>query len=484
MTKIKSITFNGSVNPAWLLIRKIKRPLMPPIEAILESVPGRPGAYDFGTETDVKIYEIEVTMIANTEAERQARGRELATWLQQKELKELRLSDEPGVFYMARLTGSTDLESVVQDQDFTITFVCPDSYANGDPVTVTGSGTPVYIQPQGNIETFPRIKLTVTAATSYIFIRNTTTGKYIQLGKPLPVTSTEKADMTLQIADDLKSKTGWGAGAFVDNGTIAGTMDSNGTDFVATSFGTGTGWHGPALIKSSPKQLQDFDFQARLTLDSDRQSQIGRVEFYLLAADGETVAKVTFEDKNGSIERNEGYIMAGPFTDRKRIIDGERGIYRDLWNAMNNGFVRIRRNGKRWLAYISKVDPANGWHKSARKYYWTDADGKYQKKVASVMIHIGQYGTNPVPVRQSANWFRLYEVNSVGASEQAIIADAGDVIEIDTATGDIRKNGEEFLEPLDLSSDFFSLLPGQANELEIAPGASYEITYNPQYTAT
>lgn len=111
-------------------------PLLPPIKDKKEEIDGMPGAWDFGCTFGPRpiSYVISFTDIAR--ANLQSTIRNIARWLNpQKGQKALVDDDEPGRFYLARLTGNIPIERLIYlYREFTISFLAFDPIARGDNI--------------------------------------------------------------------------------------------------------------------------------------------------------------------------------------------------------------------------------------------------------------------------------------------------------------------------------------------------------------
>ena len=132
----------------YLKVLDIRRSILPAISDHLIKVPGRPGAYDMGREVEHLTFEVEVLIEAEDIPDLRNKVRQLAAWLDTEEVKELIFSEEDGEAtpdgaprkYMGRLTDKTDLEELIRYGKGTLTFLCPDPYAEGRTQTATIGG--------------------------------------------------------------------------------------------------------------------------------------------------------------------------------------------------------------------------------------------------------------------------------------------------------------------------------------------------------
>lgn len=128
-------------------------------------VPGRDGAYDFGTEIGERTIIFECALYAVGETQIRQRTRNIAAWLDPTGgVKKLILDGEPDKSYWARTVNTIDLGPVLGEKGTTVEFVAFDPYAyantpvvveqsiaDGETITLINSGlkrTPMMIEVQ------------------------------------------------------------------------------------------------------------------------------------------------------------------------------------------------------------------------------------------------------------------------------------------------------------------------------------------------
>src|SRR5690606_29733350 len=136
--------FNGrwSHEFDWLIVNEITSSVLPDIENKSVSVPGRAGLYLFGKNRAARIESIRISIIASDQADREAKRKILAGWLDTDEAQTLKFNyrdDE----YMAILDGSTDLERIASHGATTLNFLIPDPDSLGETHSQTISGARV-----------------------------------------------------------------------------------------------------------------------------------------------------------------------------------------------------------------------------------------------------------------------------------------------------------------------------------------------------
>jgi predicted phage tail component-like protein len=477
-----SFTFNGERRDYLVVLKGRKRPPWAPVQRNILKVPGLPGGYLQSTETDVRVLEVPVLIRGDNLTHLQRVKEDLAAWLVTDEPAELIFDDDPARTYYAVVDDTVDFEEIVQYGKGTIKFICPDPYVYGPEQTVDipydGNEQTVIVQNNGSAPTYPKFTIEFNQPTTFLDI--ITPSDYMRIGKPVSVEETAVEKEQIVLDDNMSTLSGWGAATYVDDGVVTGTMSSNGNDFNASDYGTGTGWHGPAVKKSLSETIQDFRVEAYLKQHTTTPNLIGRAEVYLLDANNAVIAKIAMVDAWTGVASNKAEVRLGDTTSPHYMVN-TTGKTKTWWNDFQ-GVIKLTRIGKRFTAYIANITK-DGRNKHFRTWFvgYTDVDEKYQMPLAQVQLHLGAYGTYP-RTTQAFQRIRVYKINQNTEGGIPYIATAGDVIEIDHAQNSILKNGEPFLSTKDFGANFFALERGQT-EIAVNPAgiATVEMTYRERW---
>jgi len=182
-----------------IMLRSAQRPVLPGTRDSSVSVPGRPGAYDFGGELGPREFELECGIIAANRGELQNIVRNLAAHLLDSRGRprtmELIFDIEPDRHCTVRYSGDLPIERIIRTGRLTLPLIAHDPFAydndetvfdqvmnDEDILTATGSG---------NIAAMPVVEITALEATSGI-IMNVGLGeirylKTLQAGEVLTV---------------------------------------------------------------------------------------------------------------------------------------------------------------------------------------------------------------------------------------------------------------------------------------------------------
>lgn len=461
-----TINFNGITKDYLYLLRGSERPAWAPIENTIIELPGRPGGYISDTKKKVRVLNLIVGVKLPKGWTFDQVEEDLAAWLVTDQVGELILTDEPNRIYYAKIEGSLTLNRSRRTAEGVITFICPDPYKYGivKNKNFENLTDPILLWNGGTAPTAPIFNVTLKQKTTHIDIIGP--NDYMRIGQPPGVEVSPVDPRQIVLWDQMNSLTGWttAQNTDIDGGVVTGEMRTNGYEFSARSFGTGTSWHGPALIKSIGQSLTDFEVDFRLELLNDVMKTVGRVELYLLDESKNPVAKLALKDNHSGIDGNYAEIRVGN-RDNGRFLVSERGSTWQTWLNFD-GLLRLSRNGNKWEAYVAKL--VNGKHTARRvSKPFIDEENQYTGTVSHVVVHIAAYGTiDPAPM--VIKDLKVYKLNNVSEEQIKYIGDVGDVFTFDHKASAIYKNGELFNSKKDFGARFFHLSKGE-NELVVSP---------------
>lgn len=480
---MKTFTYDGvSCDSMGIRYLTSNITVLPPLSSVTQAVPGRPGAYFYRSDQGVRQITIDISLPAASMADLRSKARALAAWLQPSIPKSLVLPDEPGKTYYAVLDGSTDLTAVAALGSGTLTFTCPDPYAYGATVTPTIDVTEVNtVANQGTAEAFP--VLTITAQADLEFIAYSNGDDYILLGTPAMADGSQtKVDTNPLVMDDTCSTiTGWNVYNTVEYGTEDGTMESDGNHFKASSYGSGSGWHGPSVAKSLSNTIQDFQVDVWVfNTNTGAKKDMGRVEVYLRDSNGASIGKMSLTDSWNNDANMWGQVRAGADGTGHNIIS-EWGDVKGTWNDFY-GILRIIRQGNKWTGHIAKYNSSTAKFYATRTTTWTDTGSSIMNPLATVQVAVAQYGTNTVTTLQ-IDRVQVRDLTTVSDSTTDIpyIAHAGDVIVVDHGAASVTLNGENAMNIVDPTSTFFSIPANEAVDIDFSPVDSSQMTVSMSY---
>lgn len=452
-----SLSFNDEKKEYLICERGKRRSAFAPVRRNLLTIQGMPGAYLESTDTEVRVIEQPILINGKDRKDVRQLEEDLAEWLITDKPAKLIFDDEPNRVYYAVVDGALNIEDIARFGKGTITFICPDPYKYGASKLATFPSEVASIQYDGTVETYPIFRARVKSSITFLDIISD--NGYMRIGEPYRVQEVPFQREEVVFEDDMKTTNGWSVGSYIEGGVVTGNMISDGNDFVASSYGSGEAWHGPALKKHLPQALQDFRAEFYLLQDNNEShDKIGRAMAYLLDINNNVVAKVQMADMWRHTNSNEAEVRLGDVGGHIMVdTTGKTDIW---WNDFQ-GIIRIERVGQRWFTYIAnRTRDGNFTHYRTWYTGFDDLNNEYQTPITQVQLHLGQFGAHP-PTSQSFHLVRVYKINQKQENQIPYIAHAGDIIEIDHAANSIRINGEDRTDLKDFGATYFPLVKGQ-----------------------
>ena len=471
-----SFSFNGETRDYLKVLRGRKRPAWAQRKLTLLTVPRKPGAYLQGVETSVREIEVPIGLVAESIGDLQKMKEDLAAWLVTDEPKELIFEDEPDRIYYAIVDETLDLEEIVRIGQGTIRFICPDPYKYGFEKEASFPSDVVSLNYEGTAPGDPVFELEVTDPVTFAVIQNQDE-EYMMIGRPADVEQ-EVVDSRVLVLDER----GDTLSSWMDSPTqvdspysnVDGQMGTDGTGIVPLDYGTGTRWHGPALIKEiSP--IQDFEVEMRCRVELTNVNQTFRIEFYLFDEYFNVLGKMAVMD---ATVRYNDIVAEGRYGEYR----GDRSnylIYSQNYSRKINhfhGLVRMRRIGQRFEFYVARLTDGveTPTHFDQFEEVWNDIGNQYQGRLKYVQIHIGKYADSGSALVPRINSIKVYELKNVTQDQTPYIAYPGDVITFDHQNSDILLNGESRMDLKQFGATFFKLKPGR-NQFVVMPDNSFNV---------
>lgn len=176
------IIFNGN-DLSSLVMCRMGRPIMPPVNVSTQSVGGRHGEHF--RRARLEPYDIPVEIWVRSEDRRDVADlrHELAALLWTDEPAPLYLPDDPNRYHLAVVSGETSLGAITKELPYTtINFRVCDPIAFGAERTDTlANNTAKTLRAGGTWQTLPIVRSTLAGGTWRI--TNQTTGKYVEVNE-------------------------------------------------------------------------------------------------------------------------------------------------------------------------------------------------------------------------------------------------------------------------------------------------------------
>ncbi|MFD0825859.1 distal tail protein Dit [Neobacillus sp. M.A.Huq-85] len=487
------ISFGGFAISDYMKIVNVKRDILPPREINLLDVPGRNGAYFSNARYGVRQIDVDVIITARTPSEYMATMRFLAFAMDINEPTEMVFSDEPGKYYYGILADKSSVDQVLNIGKGTLTFLCPDPFAYSIfPKTLTPANNLFTFVNKGTTTTYP--KFTVDFTQDATFASFISPDGVVLIGNPNEPDQIVLPKTQYKLNDGMASLSGWASSTLVDAGrTVAGTVAVSGDGIIANSYGSGAGWHGPAIRKDLPETVKDFTVKVRMDFESQDGTskldgdQLGRLEIYLYDASGFKIGKMIMRDSYNHYEFNipEIFIQNTTFLEDEPRAPGptvipwyekdEKGKWhwttKEIWpshvGSWNDfyGEFTLQRVGSTWYAEVSTMqggakDPQKKIKPIIKKTF-TDNDGKFTNaELSYIVINYLQYGTNPAVKTMRVDDVKVLKWNTDTTIDVPAIFSAGDQLVVDFNDNSVRVNGNLDLSDVDVASRFFSIPDG------------------------
>ncbi|USK72606.1 distal tail protein Dit [Peribacillus asahii] len=319
---MRTVSYAGVILTDVFDLKKVYRSILPPRDISIIDVPAKHGAYFTGTRYGTRKIELDVAVRKDTPENFMATIRSLAFALDVDEPSDLVISDEPDKVYYAILSDDTEIDQIFSRGEGKLTFLCPDPFAYSlTPKSLTPVDGLFTFVNDGTTTTFPIF--TVNFGGEASFVSFTSPDGIILIGNPSEPDQIKLPATQNVLNDTMESTSGWvNAGTSFDSGRVnvgsIGVKDVDG--IAATNYGTGTGWHGPAVRKDLSQQIDDFTVKVRMnfksqdgtsTLDGN---QNGRLEIYLFDVNGLKLGKMVMRDSYSAYEFNIPEIYLGNTT--------------------------------------------------------------------------------------------------------------------------------------------------------------------------
>ena len=134
-----------------------------------------------------------------------------------------------------------------------------------------------------------------------------------------------------------------------------------------------------------------------------------------------------------------------------------------------DAFMDIARRGNEWNIYYCLYDPIKKVQHTRHFQQFIDVKYEHMTKLASLQIHLGQFSdVERIPYLYFQT-LKLYDESPILAeNEVPYIFKAGDELVVDSETGMITLNGDDFYHYLDPASKFVKFRKGM-NGLSVSP---------------
>ena len=404
MTKQVTVTFDEYVITEILTVNSLNRGIGPTQSLRTKNRNNKKGVRFLGTSSALLTHEMDFTLIDSVIEKR----RELSKILNVTEPKKLIYSDEPDKFYWALPSGDTDFDDKKFFGEGTISWEIYDGVAYSvDEYVFTNDGSDSRVIEINNPGTEPmllELEAEFTSDCGFIGLQNNDLSTSALFGTIEEVDGYHFDTSDLLFDDHLTEDRGWVLNTGVvppvtpnpqQVGTVSYQVDPSqpapidpNEGFVrATSYGTGSEWHGPSVTKTIPvdkngkypvnwKATWRFDFNPNGS--NKRPSNVGHGSLTFIDQNNAIICSVVVEDNNPSQERSDIAFYVG----NKRVWDTRETTSFYTTQRPNQSNVMVEKIGSE-IAFA--INYAN-----LKKTFITQAPNVELRKATWYMA---QYGT-------------------------------------------------------------------------------------------
>ncbi|MFJ7932319.1 distal tail protein Dit [Peribacillus sp. NPDC096448] len=537
-----------------LIINEIKRPVTPEITETTQDVPGMVGSLFLGNNYGQRVFDIEITIKAQSESERVQKIHRLAELTMTFGDGEFPMifGHESDITYYGHFTNITIPERLALTHwaTCTLTFSCSDPKGYGEYETNDMTENPTTITPNGTDECYPTFTCIPKKDVTKIAVTDED-GNYVFLGSEVdPDTGNSPIDKEpLVLADPCNTLATWTKITSstltwpLDNGVIGGEMTSSPNSLLPGKTSDGYAnfgppakdkWHGPLRLQWLPGSYNDYRVRVRFINQQSYNRAQGKVEMYLLDANGSRMGKLMLKDNGteskvvyaglklyGSTDKDLYY---GPGTLKRgksktrtiKVGNGTKKVKEkgktktvQLWKTVKldedldtstftnfYGYIELEKIGNKYRFNIMKLDDNSNpaWKKPITQT-WTDTKNAYTRDLAGVAFYVAKwdiYEDTTVPVTHYRNndmrlcdlrvWNIIDGGDGSDLSKPTVIARKGDEVKINCEDRTIYKNGDFFMKKLYIGSDFPTMKGGIPKTFAFEPDladADWYVEYRP-----
>ena len=278
----------------------------------------------------------------------------------------------------------------------------------------------------------------------------------------------------------------------IPKGTSLNITDISGS-WGKTTYGGKTGYvymsYVTKLATSSAITIIGKDTSDKAEENTADSAKMGLLELYGFDSQNNKLFKCQLLDNNYYYMHNTPTISIGsnkvltdatncPAPKTKTDEDGNKikidsGMSGSAWNRFYGNFHVKRVNGI-WKVGIRKRDAQNNLIKELTVDNLSN--GNYPTgDLAYIVIYMAGYGNYPIQ-NMGMNMLHIFDMTpEIPEQFNQIIFESGDIVNIDCENNTVIKNGDDFIQHLDIGSTFFSLSPG-VNNISVATSCKNQVS--------
>lgn len=377
--------------------------------------------------------------------------------------RELTFTDENSLFYATLLTNDIP-EEESNNLVGTITFLCSDPFKYGPEKTYEFQDSGI-VENNGTADAEPIIELTATQKATFAMV-SLGDEEYNLIGRP--------ADVDEQLVNERNQvlhESGQTLDTWQTPPGFSGSFRGSDLGIFVQSYGTGTGWHGPALTKEIDP-VQDFEIEFLVNARTNKYDQTFRISTNFFDENMNELGLLRLWDNSAHKNHKVVEARVGPYVGQHINYPISSRNYNLLGQLVWYGVIRVVRKGNVFTFYVARI-AQNGRHVDTLTETFIDVNNQYSGRLRHIRFDIAKYAGTETATEISIDSLRVYRHNRVQVDQTPYILYPGDIVTFDHKNDDILLNGEPRNDLKDFGGSFFKLKKGE-NIITVTPENSFE----------
>lgn len=430
-------------------------------------VPGSDVDYVTYRDTPLRYLEIDYEIRARNKDELRKKIDVVSSFIDTKENVPIVFSDESDRTYFGEYAG---VQENIEYHHLGIhrgtIFILRDNYKYS-PEKTKALKNETNLKVEGTSESKPIFEFTVKKKATFAMIANEHE-EYNLIGKPADVDEQIVDERTNIITERGQTLSQW----YEPAGNWSGGFATTGDAIVIGNWGTGAGWHGPALEKEIDP-LEDFEIEMYVYTRTEQPDQTFRISTNFYDENMSELGMLRLWDKTTNQIRKVVEARIGPYvgnhvnyliSDRNYNLQGQR-----VWG----GIIRLKREGNMFTVYAARVTQG-GRHTAIVEETFVDRNNDFAGKLKFIRFDMVNFGSTGKPNEIRIEHVKVTRLNKVLVDQTPYILDVGDKLVFDGVNDDILINGEPRNDLKNFGGSFFTLKPGN-NALIVSPENTFDV---------
>ena len=447
-------------------------------EIELITVSNNDGAYVEGGRKPPRYLDVTITVKSPSFSDLRRKIDELNDILNTREDVPIVFDDETDMTYFGRLDSVNNLTEEHKIYQAVLTFLCSDPYKYGPEVS-KDLGDIDTVNNEGTVSADPIFELTAMEKATFAMISNGADedAEYNLIGTPADVDEKLVDEKTLifdEIGDSIEA---WDVPTSGFTGNFA--SDTNG--IYVDSYGSGDGWHGPALMREIDP-IDDFEIEFYVRVRTEQPEMAFRTSLNFYDENNNDLGLLRLWNKSSKQISKVVEARVGPYTGTTHenyLISSQN--YSWVGQRAYNGIIRVSRKGNVYTFYASHISQRGNHIESITEKY-IDNSNDFAGRLKFIRIDAAIYGDSPTPNALSISRVKVTRHNEILVDETPYIIFPGDKVTLDHKNEDLLLNGEPRNDLKNFGGSFFKLKKGY-NSLIVHPSDTFDskVIYSNKY---